>query len=203
VQNEVGFAQDSGDSIYYWSQDNTMKIDEVKLLYEYNYWADKRILAACANVTPEQYTAATAFGSLHGALVHTLDSEMGWRLGFQKYFVPADRLSSAPEAPLWDVEELTEADLPTLDAVRARWQQDEQAMRSYLDSVSDADLNGYVRYLIPEGHVRERVLWTCLVHVVNHGTQHRSEAAAILTSLGQSPGGMDMTVFYNHYYNLP
>jgi uncharacterized damage-inducible protein DinB len=53
-----------------------------------------------------------------------------------------------------------------------------------------------VRYEIPEG-VRERTLWRCLVHVVNHGTQHRSDAAVMLTNFGQSPGGIDFTLFLN------
>ena len=39
-----------------------MKIDEIKLLYDYNDWADARILAACARVSPEQYAALTSYG---------------------------------------------------------------------------------------------------------------------------------------------
>jgi uncharacterized damage-inducible protein DinB len=186
-----------------------MKTDEIKLLYDYNYWADKRILATCAKVSQEQYVAPTSFGlgygSLRATLIHILDSAWEWRLAFQEYFVAVDTLkesSQVGEPKLWNRDELTEADLPTLDVLEERWQTEEREMRAYLGSLTDQDLNGLVRYLIPGGIVRERVLWHCLLHVVNHGTQHRSEAAALLTSCGQSPGDLDFTAFLNEHFNL-
>ena len=173
-----------------------MKTDEVKLLYEYNYWVVRRILTTCANVSQEQYVAPTSYGSLRATLIHTLDAEWAWGLICKES-------SQAAEPKLWDHPELTEADLPTLDALQERWQAEEREMRVYLGSLNDQDLNGLVRYLIPSGIVRERVLWHCLLHIVNHGTQHRSEAAALLTSYGWSPGDLDFTRFLNEHFNLP
>jgi uncharacterized damage-inducible protein DinB len=40
-----------------------------------------------------------------------------------------------------------------------------------------------------------RLRWHLLYHVFSHGIQHRSEAAAMLTDYGQSPGNIDFTIF--------
>ena len=41
----------------------------------------------------------------------------------------------------------------------------------------------------------EAPLWQAMVQLVNHGTQHRSEAAVILTAAGASPGDLDIVRF--------
>jgi uncharacterized damage-inducible protein DinB len=160
-------------------------------MYEYNQWANHLILTTCEKISAEQYVAKTShsFGSLRGTLVHTLDAEWSWRR-----LLTTEVVSS---------EELTEADIPTLEALRQRWDEEERAWRDYLHSLTDVDMTRIIRYTLPEsGVVRERVLWHCLYHVVNHGMQHRSEAAAMLTDYGQSPGGLDFTLFLNQRAGL-
>lgn len=46
----------------------------------------------------------------------------------------------------------------------------------------EEDVSVIVRSITPEGEKRERVLWHCLLNVVNHGTHHR-----MLTGDGDSP----------------
>lgn len=178
-----------------------MKLDEIKLLYEYNDWADGRLLAACAKVSPEQYAAATSFGTGRGGLrptlVHLVDSVWQWRITLQGYYA----------APLTDAEydatELQEASFPTLAALDERWKTEREEMWAYIGTLNEESLNSILRYVIPGGIVRERVVWHCLLHVVTHAIQHRSEVAALLTSYGQSPGDFDFTLFLNEHFKLP
>jgi uncharacterized damage-inducible protein DinB len=162
-----------------------MQIADIRFMFDYNYWANKLLLTTAAALTPEQLTQETGFpwDSLHGTFVHLLDSENMWRNLLQHHTLLEHRLHE------------TES-FPTLDSIITYWQHEEQLMRAYLASLHDADMESIVRYEIPEG-VRERVLWQCLWHVVNHGMQHRSEAAAMLTSLGHSPGNLDVTRYSN------
>jgi uncharacterized damage-inducible protein DinB len=163
-----------------------MNIQDIHLIYNYNYWANGQILAAAAKVTEEQFLVSAEFpyGGLRGTMVHILEAEWGWRVRFQE---------------LGMAQELLETEFPTLAALEARWREDEKSMRAFLASLHDEDMNNLMRYPISNGQIRERILWHCLVHVVNHGTQHRSEAAALLTRYGQSPGDLDFTVFLNQY----
>jgi uncharacterized damage-inducible protein DinB len=69
-----------------------------------------------------------------------------------------------------------------ITAWRAEW----PAIDAWLASMDDAWLER------DDEGVR---FWQMLAHVVNHGTQHRSEAAAILTDVGRSPGDLDMIDF--------
>lgn len=151
------------------------KTDAVTLL-AYNFWADNEILQACRQITPEQFTRAVTpdpgWHSLRGTLVHLLDTAYGWRAALQD---------------LPDEGILAEEDFDDVEQLRARWQAEEAAWTAYIDGLSEAELNA----VWGERDGRRRVRWETILHVINDCTHHRSEAAAMLTGYGSSPGDLD------------
>jgi uncharacterized damage-inducible protein DinB len=161
-----------------------MNKQDILLLYEYNQWANARILNAATSVTQDQYLAPASFphGGLRGTLVHALFAEWIWRKRWEGTS-PTERLK--PE------------DFPTFESLHTRWLEEEKALMSFVDSLKDEKLDSKFSYKNTQGQLFERILWQAMAHVVNHGTQHRTEAAAILTDLGHSPGDIDMIYFFD------
>ena len=161
-----------------------MKTEDIILLYQYNDWANKRILETAEKLTLDQLTAANdlGWGSLRGALTHMLSAETRWR-----QFLNAEGETD---------ERWGERRFGNIAALRERWRRENEALWDYLHALRDVDLYGSVTRQRGDRQYR-LLLWQCLVHVVNHGTQHRAECAALLTGFGHSPGDMDFTVFLN------
>ena len=159
-----------------------MNKQDMQLLYDYNQWANAKIMAGVSQLTNEQFLAGTAYphGGMRGTLTHILFAEWLWRNRWQ-----------GVSPTVWIQPE----DFPTIESLKSRWQMDEVELMKFVDGVSDEQLAALFQYKTTKGDVRENILWQAMVHVVNHGTQHRSEAAAILTGLGHSPGDIDLIVF--------
>src|SRR5258708_8829588 len=105
-----------------------MLVDYFKTLYDYNYWANAKILEAAEQLSEAQFIEETkdGHGSLRGTLVHALGAEWMWRSRWQ---------GTSP------TEDLREGDLPTLGALHERWRQQQRQMRSFLDSHRHADVH--------------------------------------------------------------
>jgi uncharacterized damage-inducible protein DinB len=162
-----------------------MNKQDVLLLYQYNQWANVRILNAASKVTQEQYLAPASFphGGLRGTLVHALFAEWLW----------LKRWEGTPYTPPNDW--LRPEEFPSFESLYTRWKEDEKCLMAFVENLTDEKLNSQFNYTSTEGGTYQRILWQAMVHLVNHGTQHRSEAAAILTDLGHSPGDIDLIWF--------
>lgn len=159
-----------------------MNRDDFVTIYRYHTWAWDRVLAQAARVTADQYIALAPVphGSLRGTLVHALSAEIVWRTRFQG------------ESP---TTTLQEADLPTFAGLRTRWAVEAQEMQACVAGLADAQINTTLSYKTTKGVPQTDMLWHLLLHVLNHGTQHRSEAAMLLTTYSLSPGDLDVITF--------
>jgi uncharacterized damage-inducible protein DinB len=149
--------------------------------FKHNTMMNERLLETCRGLSDEQLGATTdgTYGSVGATLVHVANSQESY----------ASRLLDT-ERP----ERLPEDPFPGLDVVRARFdhgnaQLEEAAARAATDRTVQVTGDD------PPG------TWTMpvslfLLQAVNHGTEHRSQVATILTQLGIEPPGMDGWAYF-------
>ena len=159
-----------------------MRLVDIHLLFDYNSWATRRILSFVRHVSAEQYVKPNSYpcGNLRDTLIHILTAERNWLSRWQE--------QDARPA-------LTAADLPTPDDLSEQWQRDEGRLNAYLGTLNDADLHQRISYKLGDDTPATDIRWAVMAHLVNHGTQHRSEAAQMLTDFGHSPGDLDLLDF--------
>ena len=156
-----------------------MRVTDIQELYDYNDWANERILRTAEGLTAAQFAAPTRFpgGSVRGCLLH-LVSALRFHLALAG----------------WRGERTATPDDPDVAAIRALLAREGAALRTFLGTLTDADLDRpRTLPFAPEGFVAVAPLWKLLVHNINHATQHRSDAAQMLTDFGHSPGDLDLS----------
>jgi uncharacterized damage-inducible protein DinB len=150
--------------------------DSLLALVRFHAWANDRILTAAASLSDEEFlrTANLDHGSAFDTLRHVVDVDWSWR-----EFCTGNDVG---DTYVWD-HGFALDDLP---AIHAFCLEEDARLRSYVESLDDAALTE------PIGNGSTRPRWLVVAHVVNHGTQHRSELARYLTECGHSPGDLDL-----------
>ncbi len=146
--------------------------DGVMDAIRHNTWATRKLLDACKDLTTEQLNAEVVggFGTIDATLNHYINSEGGYQ---------ARLMGSQPS---WNIRDYTRVSVAELskrvDELEARWEE-------FLSEPFDAErifiydwINDEKR-AVPAGVV--------LAQAIHHGSEHRSQVATILTSIGITP----------------
>ena len=154
-----------------------MDRDSLLPFARFHAWANRRIIDTAASLTDDELRAtgpfdhATAFQTLR----HLVDVDWSWR-----EFCTGNDVG---ESYVWGQVALD--DLASIAAFSA---EEDERLVAYVGSLDAATLSEHLP--LEETHSVPR--WLIVAHVVNHGTQHRSELARYLTDLGHSPGELDL-----------
>jgi|SRR5579859_2065627 len=105
-----------------------------------------------------------------------------------------ERLLRGVEIP----KDLDPAAFDDRQLIRAHWDTIEQNMRGYLAKLRDDML--FEKPFI-EGEDKDLILWQVLLHVANHGTDHRAQLLRLLTDLGVKTASQDY-IFYVYKHQL-
>jgi len=143
----------------------------------FHAWANRRIIETAAKLPDDELRqpAPLDHGTAFQTLRHLVDVDWSWR-----EFCTGNDVG---ETYIW--ERVPLEDLASIGTFSAE---------------EDARLSAYVRSLDEASLAQQLVLddemsvprWLIVAHVVNHGTQHRSELARFLTDRGHSPGELDL-----------
>jgi uncharacterized damage-inducible protein DinB len=150
--------------------------------FDGDYFAENRALweRSVTRLTAEQFTWAVAYshGSVRDQVLHLMDVDDVWFSELQgiEPLEPASA-SEGDDRPL----------------LRARWDAIEQRMRAYLANLDDEMVS--TRPITEPDEDRNLLVWQVLLHVVNHGTDHRAQLLRSLHDLGLETASQDY-IFY-------
>jgi uncharacterized damage-inducible protein DinB len=154
--------------------------DSLLAFVRFHAWANDRLLTTAAGLSDEEFRrgAVLDHGSAFDTLRHLVDVDWSWR----QFCIGND----VGDTYVWD-HGFALDDLP---AIHAFCLEEDRRLRSYVESLDDAALTEPLAMSAEPDDLIPR--WLILAHVVNHGTQHRSELARYLTECGHSPGDLDL-----------
>ncbi len=156
----------------------------IKTLFDYHYGMFDSIWASVAQLTTAQFVEENDYSlcSVRNHLVHCMNVDDRWLARIQELRPP-------------DV--LDEYAFPDQASVRAEWDAIRERVLAYVNSLTDSKLEECVpivitgRFTEPRPTNRREIL----LHMVNHGTDHRAQILARLHELGASTMEQDLILY--------
>jgi uncharacterized damage-inducible protein DinB len=149
--------------------------------FAYAAWASARLVDAAGKLSDAELTRdfGTSDKSVLGTLVHTFAADRVW-LARVRGNVPTRFIDVEQDMKM----SVLENDWPQ---VLAGWQE-------YLAGVGD--VAAPVSYKDLKGNPYTTPIWQIALHVVNHGTHHRGQAAGFIRTMGHTPPPLDLIFYY-------
>jgi uncharacterized damage-inducible protein DinB len=161
-----------------------MTPDTFPTLAQWTGWANRRIFAACAQLSPAEYfqARACAFGSIHRTLNHLLATDRVWcaRLAGTSHDIPSLDYEVCP-----DFNSLQEA----------RFEQDARIVELVTAIAAKSSASDILAFNSLDGTPRRMPLYNALSQIFLHHSHHRGQVHALLSQTSVTPPALDLTYF--------
>lgn len=157
-----------------------MMLKAVRSLVDYHYAAYDRVWSSVMELSREQFVQEYDYslGSVRNQLVHVMNVDDRWLSRLQQ------------QQP---TQNLIFTDFPDQQSARQTWASIRGSVQDYVLGLSREQLERTVELHFPRrGGRRHNTRWQILLHVVNHGTDHRAQILALLDDLGGRTFEQDM-----------
>ena len=133
-----------------------------------------------ARLPHEQFTQNVGYshGSVRDQIVHIMNVDDVWF---------SELRGVEPSEPL------PSPDFDDRESIRSHWDCVEQGMRAYLGELRDDML--FDKPIEEPEEDKDLIVWQVLLHVVNHGTDHRAQLLRMLSDLGVKTTSQDYIFF--------
>jgi uncharacterized damage-inducible protein DinB len=158
-----------------------MNADAFRYFYGYHFAENRKIWDwFVTRLTPEQFIQPVRYshGSVRDQLVHLMDADEVWF---------SELRGIQPSEPL------APANGDDRQMIRHHWDQVEQGMREYLGELRDDML--FTKPIKEPEEDKNLMVWQVLLHIANHGTDHRAQILRSLNDMGLETPPQDL-IFY-------
>lgn len=158
-----------------------MNANAFRHFYDYHFAENRKIWDRYITPLPyEQFTQHVAYshGSVRDQIVHLMSVDEAWF---------SELRGVEPSEPF------PPANFDDRKPIRAHWDSVEQSMRDYLAELRDDML--FDKPIEEPEEDKDLIMWQVLLHVVNHGTDHRAQLLRLLNDLGVNTEYQDY-IFY-------
>jgi len=160
-----------------------LSADSLRSHLDYTAWASDLLLDAARQLTPEELNRdfGTADKSVLGTLVHIFAGDRIW----------LERMHGVSRNNLAEPEERDFAIL------QQAWPRVHEGWKEWAAGLSDAQvLEDISFYRSAIQSTFQMPAWQIVMHVVNHGTQHRGAVLGFLRAMGHPPPKLDLIAYY-------
>jgi uncharacterized damage-inducible protein DinB len=162
-----------------------MDANAFRHFYDYHFNENRKIWDSyVTQLTHEQFTQDVKYshGSVRDQIVHLMDVDEVWFCELR---------GVEPSEPL------PPANVDDRKIIRAHWDSVEQSMRDYLAALRDDML--FDKPIKEPEEDKDLIVWQVLLHVANHGTDHRAQLLRLLNDLGVKTTSQDYIFYvYDH-----